>query len=276
MEKYCYLNGKILETKKANVNITDIGILRGFGIFDFLRTYDGAPFLFDEHLERLEKSAKLVNLRLPFSKDKIKKIIFELIEKNKAKNVGIRIVLTGGPTEDGLSWDENKSTFFILMQKSKKDMTLYDKGIKLITVNHQREIPKAKTNNYITRLKFDLARTKAGAVEILYEHNGKILECSTSNIFMIKNNKIITPKDNILYGTCRHSVINIAKGIYEMEEREIGYDEIINADEVFISATNKDVLPVVKIDDKKIGNGKVGENTKKLMVLYSEFVEKNK
>ncbi len=276
MEKYCYLNGKIIETKNAKISINDIGILRGFGCFDFLRTYNGVPFLFNDHLRRFFNSANLMNLKPPISADEIKKIVGKLIIKNKAKNVGIRILLTGGYSFDGFSWNKNKPTFAILMQKLHlPDKKLYRDGIKLITYDYQRELPLAKTNNYATKLKLDSFRQEKKAFEILYLNNGNILEGASCNFFIFKNDVLITPKDDILLGTRRRLIINLAKKFFKVEERTLKLGEINEASEAFVSSTTRDILPVVKIDNINIGNGKVGNNTKKLIELYKNYVKEN-
>jgi len=277
MEKYCYLNGKIVETKKANVSVTDIGILRGFGVFDGLRTYNGKPFLFERHYNRLKNSAKIIGLKFPLSKNETRIIIENLAKKNKVENTSVRIVLTGGNSENGTSFESKKPTFFILLHTLlplSKEM--YKNGVKMITVNHQREFPESKTNNYITKLKSESLRIKQKAHEILFVKNGYALEGATCNFFIFKNNKLITPKDDILFGIRRWLTLKVAKNHFKVEERKVKLSELLSADEAFITSTNRDILPVTIIDSHKIGNGKVGSDTKKLMELYNNYIIKNR
>ena len=274
MEKYCYLNGKIIDIKDAKVSITDIGILRGFGVFDGLRTYDGKPFLFDKHFERFQHSAKMLGLKIPLSKKETENIIIKLAKKNQVSDTSVRIVLTGGESEDGTGFDENKPTFYILLHTLLPiSVKMYEDGISMITVNYQREFSEAKTNNYITKLANNSKRLKQGAHEILYISNGFVLEGATCNIFIIKNNKLITPKDNILYGTRRWLTLKVAKKDFKIEERKVEAKELFSADEAFITSCNRDILPVTKIDGKLIGDGNVGKNTKRLMKLYKQYVD---
>ena len=274
MEKYCYLNGKILDIKDAKVSVTDIGILRGFGVFDGLRTYNGKPFLFDKHFERFQHSAKMLGLKIPLSKKETKNIIIKLAKKNKVSDTSVRIVLTGGESEDGTGFDPNKPTFYILLHTLLPiSVKMYEEGVKLITVDYQRELPEAKTNNYITKLANNSKRLKQDAHEILYISNGLVLEGATCNVFIIKNDKLITPKENILFGTRRWLVLKVAKNNFKIEERKVKTKELFDADEAFITSCNRDILPVTKIDGKLIGDGKVGKNTQRLIKLYKQYVD---
>jgi len=275
MGKYCYLNGKIIETKKANISLDDIGILRGYGVFDYLRTFNGKPFLLKEHLTRFENSAKALGLKVPETESKIEKAIENLMEKNKYGEAGMRLVLTGGKTVNGIEFN-NHPTFFILAEEFiDLPRACFEKGVKLITLDHQRILPKAKTTNYITAVRMQKAKRKKKAFEILYTQNDNILETTTANFFIFKKNRLITPKKDILFGTTRNFVIKLARKDFKIEEREVKKREVWSADEAFLTATNKDILPVVKIDGKVIGNGKVGENTKRLMDRFQKYVKKN-
>lgn len=277
MEKYCYLNGKILNIEKARVSITDIGLLRGFGVFDGLRTYNGKPFLFDKHFDRFCQSAKIVGLKVPVSKDEAKSIIKNLVHKNEAKDTSVRMVLTGGESADGTSFNMEKPTFYVLLHTlTPISMKMYENGVKMVTVNHQRELPRAKSNNYITKLTNESLRIKERAHELLYTKDGIVLEGATCNVFMFKGGKLITPKDDILLGTRRWLTLKVAKGHFKIEERKVKVSELLNADEAFMTSANRDILPVTQINDQKIGNGKVSSNTKKLTKLYKEYIESNK
>ena len=274
--KYCYLNGKIILAAKARIHPTDIGFLRGYGVFEFLRTYNGKLFLYDEHIKRLKNSAKLLNLKIPVGERELKRVINKIILKNGFKNSTIRIILTGGKTEDGMTLG-HPSLLILTGEFKRPSDVLLEKGAKLITLEHKREIPEAKTMSYISAVRLYNARAKKeNAFEIVYIHNGKILECSTSNFFIVKGNTIITPQKDILKGTTRNLVIQLAKKKFKVEEREIKISELKSADEAFITATNKEIIPVAQIDGQKIAGGKVGENTKILMRMFSDYVSKFK
>lgn len=274
MVRYCYLNGRFVAVNKAQVSVFDLGLLRGFAVFDFLRAYNGQLFMIDEHLMRLEKSARQLNLKIPYTKKEIKNIIARLLQKNKLKEAGIRIVITGGKSEDGISYNFHSPTFFILAHTPPSNLSaMYQVGAKLITYEHQREVPQAKTTNYLTLLKLQNLKKKNDAAEILYIAGGCILEGATSNFFIFKGDTLITPKDNILFGTRRKLVLELARSKFDIEERPIKLEEMNEATEAFITSSFRDILPVVKIDNTKISNGKVGQNTKKLMNIFNQYVK---
>lgn len=269
---YCCLNGKIIEAEKAGLPLDDLGIIRGYGLFDSLMLYKGKPFLLKEHYERLKRGAKELGLKVPFSLKEMDSTIRTLSKKNEMKHAAVRTVITGGVNS---SKGFDKQNFFILFEKTPQiSESIYKQGGKLITHNHQRVIPQAKTTNYITYIRMQKEQKKQKAVEILYTSEGKVLECATSNFFIIKGNELITPKDNILIGTTRNLIIKLAKDHYKVIERDVSIKELKSADECFLTASFKKVCPIVQIDSHKIGKGKVGEETKLLMDLYEKELEK--
>jgi branched-subunit amino acid aminotransferase/4-amino-4-deoxychorismate lyase len=144
----------------------------------------------------------------------------------------------------------------------------------VISCEYKRFLPKIKTLNYLEPLRIQSLRDDEGAQEIVYINNGNILECSTSNIFIIKNGVIITAYKDIFLGTTRNLVLKIAeKNNFKIEERVVKVEEFLSADEIFLTATYKKVIPVTKVDNRIIKEGKVGEITRQLMFLLDEFIE---
>lgn len=273
--QYCYLNGKIVPLEKALIRIDDIAIFRGYGVFDFLRTYNGKPFLLQEHLLRLKNSARALSLRVPISDKEVEEIVFKLLKKNKMQDAQVRIILTGGQTINGMGYDATKPTFAILIEPLALPPTeCYIKGGKLMTNTHMRHFPTSKTISYLNTIALNAEKKKQGAIEVLYLFHDYVLECSVSNFFLVKGNKVITPKENVLLGMTRNLLVDLLAKDFTIEERDIHVSELKDADEVFITATNKEVLPIVQIDDMKIGNGKIGEKTKKIMQLFADYTEK--
>jgi branched-chain amino acid aminotransferase len=276
MAKYCYLNGKIIPEEKASISIKDLGLLRGYGVFDFLRTYNGRPFFLREHLNRLWNSAKLVGLKVPISKPEISRVISKLLKINKLNEASIKIIVTGGNSKDGLTYDKKSSTIIVITKEiSPHQSQIYKKGIKLITHNFQRNNAGAKTTDYITMLKLQDKKKKLKAFEILYTNNGLILEGATSNIFIFKKNTLITPKNSVLAGITKRVMMKLAAKNFKVEERNIKVSEIKKATGAFITSTTREILPVVKIDNAKIGDGRVDENTHWLMEAFKKYTEKN-
>jgi branched-chain amino acid aminotransferase len=255
----------------AYINVNDIGLLRGFAVFDYLKTYFGKPFRLDDHLERLQNSAKFIGLRIPKSMDEIKKICYELLEKNNFPESNIRIVVTGGIGAD--SKTKGEPVLIITCEpRIKLDEKFYTEGIKIKTVEGKREISFSKTCNYISAIEYIDEYKKEGFNEFLYVKDGKIYECTSSNIFIFRNGKLITPSEEVLYGITRKVIFEVAKPIFDIEEREVMLEEVLGADEVFISSTEREIMPVIGIDDKTIGNGEVGRNTKKIIGAFKKYV----
>ncbi len=272
MKRYVYLNGKYVVESKAKIDIDDIGLLRGYGVFDNLRTFNGKPFLLDKHLSSLSSSAKQIGLYLPYSKPKISRIINKLLKVNRNQESVIKIVVTGGASKDGVS-QSRIPTFFITAKPLKFKRDLVKKGVKLITFEHQRSLPQIKTFNYLNIISMHNKLKKENAYTVLYINKGVVREGAKSNIFMVHKDKIYTPKENILKGITRDLIIKLArKNKYQLVEGEIKLQQLLNSNEVFITGTTYGIIPVVQIDNEKINKGRVGPVTLKLISIYSNYV----
>lgn len=256
---------------KAQVPVNDLAILRGYAVFDFLKTVNGKPFLWREHWARFLNSARLLGLKVPVGEKAALSIVRDLLKKNKCADASFRLLLTGG-----------KSDFFILAEELHHfPPRAFTHGVKLMSHEFLRVVPGAKSTSYIEMIRLERAKKKAGATEILFTDHGRVLECSTSNFFIVKKgpstklgaSKLITAKADVLGGTVRGKVIELARAAgIPVEERELKVKELATADEAFLTATNKNVMPVVQIDTQKIGAGKIGPITRELMRRYAEFV----
>lgn len=277
---FCYINGEIKDKNNVSVSVNDIGFLRGFGLYEAMTCFDGKVFMIDNHLDRFENGAKFLDLKIPESRENIKSIINELLRKNNesdgfSNRYNIKFILTGGSAIGGINYDYEKPTFCIITEKfNGLPKEYFDNGVSIITEEYQREFPEIKTTNYIKAVMLQKKIKEKGAFEVLYFNNDKILECSTSNIFIVKGGILITPKNNILKGITRKAVLNIAKeNNIKIEERDVLLNEIFESDEVFITASFKEILPVISVDDKKVSNGQVGEQTLKLINLLNSKIE---
>ncbi len=273
MGEYFFLNGRIVPAGEAMLNLTDLALLRGYGVFDFCRTHLKKPFLLDQYLKRFYHSALHLGLEVPYEMKRIKEVIYTLLDKNDIFEAGIRMVLTGGYTENGFT--PGKPNFFILVEKINfPAKEYYVKGIKLYLYEHQRELSHIKSINYLSSIALRNKIDAAGAFDVLFHKGGNILEVSRSNFFIVKEGVLITPSDNILMGITRASVIDLALPHLRVEERDISMDELWQADEAFMTGTTKKVLPVVQTGDHMIGAGSPGPLTRKLMDWYTDFEEK--
>jgi len=258
------------------VSVLDIGLLRGYGIYEGIAAFRGKPFRFADHWNRFVSGAHILNLNIPITEEKAEKVIGEIIEKSGyGERANVRFILTGGKTLGGIEYDFDNPTFYIVAEKWEPlSSDLYEKGAKLITYRHLRELPEYKTINYIRAVNLQNFRKEEKALEILYVYDGEVLECATSNIFIVKNKILITPVENVLKGITRKVVLELAEqNNIKIEERPVREEELKTADEVFITSSFKDIVPIVKIDDFMIGSGEVGDMTKNLMSKFAEIIK---
>ncbi len=267
-----YVNGSFVKKENAFIHVNDIGLLRGYAVFDYLKTYHGKPFRLEDHLHRLQNSARYIGLKIPKTNKEISDICYRLLETNGFKESNIRIVVTGGVGIDSKTKGE-PALIITCEPRIVLDKMFYTDGIKIKTVKGKREITFSKTCNYISAIDYISLYKNEGFNEVLYVLDGRILECTSSNIFLIKGNKLITPSLEILYGITRKVILEINKPLFDIVERDIMLEEAFNADEVFISSTEREIMPVVGIDDKTIGDGKVGAKTKLIHNEFKKYVD---
>lgn len=276
MKTRCYWNGKITMLDRIKIDPYDIGLLRGYGVFDVMCTQNGKPFLLEEHWKRLQNSAGKLNLLIPVSGKKYAEIVKKLLILNKFPKANIRTVLTGGISSNAFRYEPGRETFFILIENfhSLPDKA-YSDGVGVVTLEYQRNLPEAKITNYMKAIEHQGMKDKKSALEIVFIKDGKALEASTSNIFIVNGRKVITPKQGILIGITRNLTLRLAKKSgFKTEERDVSEKEFRGANEIFLTATNKDIVPVVKVDGKKVGDGRPGAVTRDLMGIFEGFSER--
>ena len=273
---YLNINGEVLHRDKALIPVYDLGLLRGLGIFDFFRVTDGVPVFVENHIERMQQSMAMMNLKTPYTAADWIERINELIRKNGVESAGFRIVVTGGYSEDGFTLPAEGNVYMMMHYLPENDPAQYEHGISLLTSDYQRDKPRAKTTMYMQALYMQPVLKQAGAYEVLYHSDGLVRECSRCNIFFIDEDGVIhTPEQEMLKGITRKKVLEIAaeKGI-AIRERALAMSELPGMAGAFLTATTKGVLPVAKIDDHIIGDGQVHELAKLLQQLYTEKSER--
>jgi len=262
-----FFNGHYYNQEEKTLTPYDLGMLRGYGIFDFIKVVEGVPVFREDHLQRFFKSAQAMALEVPYTEAEIFSFISKLIEKNSVAYSGVRLVLTGGFSESG--FESTQPNIFILQHVLKEnDPSLYTKGVKLITADYVRDVPEIKTLNYSYVLKYQKQIHKADAFDLLFVKDDMISESSRSNFFIIKNNTLITSSSNVLLGITRKKILGLAKGVMDVEVRPIRHKEVIDADGAFLCGTTKPLVPVVQLDDIKINKGKILPQIDKLRALY--------
>lgn len=263
------INGKLVKEKDAKISVLDHGLLFGDGVFETLRTYHGKLFKFSEHYQRLKSSAKQIMLPLPVSQVRLREEISKTIRANNLKEARVRVTITRGIGPSGLSIACKKPTVIIIAQELRQ--VSFEKGAKLITYPLERNIPQVKSLSYLPSvMAYAYAKKKNCLEAILIDKNNYAREGSYSNLFIVKNNKVMTPKNRILKGITRSRVIELAKKAkIPMTERDITRAQLIDADEIFITFTTAGIVPVITIDNhhKQIGNV-----TKRLVQLYKKPV----
>lgn len=266
----CFINGKVFSESEACLRADDLGLQRGYAVFDFARTCNGKLFHINDHLERLRTSASALRLPLKYTDEEIIEIARELIQRSNLRRPAVRFILTGGYTQQGVEFEE--PNFIVTAEEQQAyPAEVYAKGGKLITYEYQRELPRVKTTNYLNAIRLEPLRLQKKAFDILYFSNNEVSECPRSNFSMFKGERLITPKDNVLLGITRKIILRLAEDKFIVEERPISMTELKTADEAFVTSTSKRVIPIVQINDFLIGNGVVSHRTRTIMKLFEEY-----
>lgn len=256
-----YVNNIFIEEEKATLQIGDLAIQRGYAAFDYFRIKNNYPLFLDDYLDRFFRSAFLMNLHPKQTRAEVREIIHELIGTNNNAESGMRMILTGGFSPD--SFQPAVPNLIILQQNLKLPTDeLFSSGIKVMTHEYQRDLPHLKSINYFMGIWLLQKLKEHSAADVLYHKDGIVSELPRANVMMVtKDEKIVTPRNNILPGITRMKLMELAVKKYKVEERDISISELINATEVFLTSTTKRILPIQQIDDTIIGIGKAGPIT---------------
>ena len=277
-----FISGKLYEEEDASISVFDHGLLYGDGVFEGIRIYNKRIFLLNEHIDRLFDSAKAIALDIPVSKEELCNNVIETCKANDIEDGYIRLVITRGKGTLGLNpYLCSKPEIIIITAKIQLyPEELYRDGLKIVTVgtvrNHPEAInPKIKSLNYLNNVLAKIEAINSGCLEcIMLNHKGEVCEASGDNIFLVSNNIIKTPSVNsgALVGLTRNKVIDISRNNeFKVSEESISRYDLYTADEVFLTGTAAEIISVVEIDKRKIGNGKPGKITKKLSELYTDY-----
>ena len=268
-----YVDGNFVPADQAVVSVNDLALLRGYGVFDFLRTYNGVPFHIDAHIERLIRSADQIGLKIPWAIEKIKDIVLQTLKKNKHDESSIRLLVTGGDSPDGIFPVGNSKLIIMVSALKTMPKEWYQEGVKITTTRIMRIFPETKSINYIGGIHALKDAKNKGAVESLYiSPDDHVLECTTSNFFGVKNNLLITPETGILPGITRKIIVDVSSSVIDIKVRQMPFEELSQLDEAFITSSSREVLPVIQIDEMKIGDGRPGRITRQIIALFSKLV----
>lgn len=280
-----FLNGEFVDEEEAKVSVFDHGVLYGDGVFEGIRAYNGRVFRLQQHIDRLYESAKSVLLDIGMTKEEMTEALMETLRRNKLSDAYIRLVVTRGKGDLGLDPRNCKkpSIFIIAAQIQLYPEELYEKGLEVVTVPTRRNIvegvnPRIKSLNYLNNVMAKIEANLAGVSEaILLNSEGYVTECTGDNIFIVKNGEVITspPFLGILEGVTRNAILEIAEKLgYRTSEKVFTRHDIYVSDECFLSGTAAEVVPVVKVDGRVIGeDGKPGEISKALVKEFRKLAQ---
>ncbi len=278
-----YIDGKYYPKEEAKISVFDHGLLYGDGLFEGIRAYNGRVFALDEHVDRLYDGAKAILLEIPVTKAEMKGIILETCRRNSLRDAYIRVVVTRGFGDLGLDPRKcEKASIICIADKIKLyPEEMYRDGLTVITVATRRNIvegvnPRIKSLNYLNNILGKIEANLAGVGEaIMLNNDGFVAECTGDNIFVIKDGVVLTPPSYLgaLHGITRATTMKlIAEQGHTVREQPFTRFEVYTADEVFLTGTAAEVIPVVKVDGRVIADGRPGQITKEVIELYRAYV----
>ena len=287
---WIHFNGRLIPEREALISVYDRGFLYGDGVFETLRAYDAKVFRSREHVSRLFRSAQAISLSISSSPDEILKILSQTLEANRLRNAYLRITVSRGPGEIGLEPGDSSSPTIVIMAKefSGHPEKLYREGVGIAVVKARKTPassldPKIKSLNYLTPILAKIEARASGMYEgILLNQEGYLCEGTVSNLFLVMKGLLLTPAPScgILEGITRQAVIELAnKAGIIVKEGKYRPDEILRADECFLTNTTMELMPAVRITgvpatqvSQPIGEGRVGPLTRFLHQAYQEEV----
>ena len=285
MPQSIYISGQFFDKENAKISVYDHGLLYGDGVFEGLRCYGGKVFRLGEHLDRLWDSAKAIRLEIPLSREKMEAAVYETLKRSEITDGYVRLIVTRGIGTLGL--DPNKCprpeviVIADLIQLYPREF--YDKGLEIVTTSTIRISPAAlspriKSLNYLNNILAKIEGMQAGCVEaLMLNGKGEVAECTADNIFLVRRGELFTPPldAGILEGVTRNAIIELAdeQGMKVHQVPLTRYDVYV-ADEMFITGSAAEVVPVVKVDSRTIGDGKPGPVTKQMTELFHALTRK--
>ena len=278
------VNGRISDEQEAVISVFDHGFLYGEGIYETLRTYNGRLFLFDRHMRRLRNSARLIELAIPFTDNELARQISETIAATKLdeKEAYVRVLVTRGVGELTYELKATPKASWVIIVKPLVEPAaeVYKRGCNIVLVdvvrNHPGSVnPMIKCNNLMNQALAAQQAFKRGAFDgVMRNYRGELTECATSNLFIVKNGIVLTPpvECGLLPGITREFIFETGRDVgIEVGEQVLRDDDLLNADEAFLTSTTREVVPIVAVDERAIGGGKPGPVTVKLLKTFRDL-----
>jgi D-alanine transaminase/branched-chain amino acid aminotransferase len=267
-----YVNDTFVPASQAFLQVSDLAIQRGYGIFDFFKTHGHKPVFLEDHLDRFYHSAAEMRLEPGKDREALKAVIGELLQRNNMPDAGVKITLTGGYSADGYSIG---SPNLIITQQPLQlpGPAAFQRGLRLISYAHRRQMPQVKSLDYLMAIWLQPEIKGKGADDVLYYYDGLVSECPRANFFIVTPDDTVVTATQPLKGVIRMKTLEIGRRQFKVEERDLRIEEAHAAKEAFITSTTKHILPVLEIDGHTIGNGQPGEITTILSKELDAFVD---
>lgn len=281
-----FLDGRWVSREEATVSVFDHGLLYGDGVFEGIRAYDGVVFRLKEHIDRLYQSAKAILLDIPYTQEEMHDLVLELLRKNNFSSAYIRLVVTRGVGDLGLDPFKcpRASVIIIAQELALFPADLYEKGIQVVTVSTRRNrsdvlAPAIKSLNYLNNIMAKIEARRAGAQEaLMLNTEGYVAEGTGENVFLVHGRTLLTPPAYLgaLKGITRQAVIELATelGIL-VQEQPFTLHDVYTADEMFFTGTAAEIVPVVMVDGRTIGDGMPGSVTRDLIQAFHRMVRQD-
>lgn len=285
MSLQVWIDGQFFAKEDAKISVWDHGLLYGDGIFEGIRAYNGRVFRLDEHLERLYLSAKSLWIDIPLSRKEMKEAVLECLRRNELTDAYIRLCVTRGVGDLGLDPRKcRKATIIIITDKIALYPTeAYESGLRLIIAATRKNSvdalsPRIKSMNYLNNILAKIEAIHAGAAEaVMLDRNGFLTECTSENLFVVKNQVVYTPTAvvGILEGITRSVVMELAQARgYQVQMAFMTAHDLMTADEAFVTGTGAEILPVVEVSGRHIGDGRPGPVTQELLAAFRELTQR--
>ena len=282
-----YINGKLFDKNDAKVSVYDHGFLYGDGVFEGIRVYGGKVFRLAEHIARLYESARHVWLEIPLSREQMTEAVLSTVRANNKQDGYVRLIVSRG--DGGLGLDPRKckeaQVIIIVDDISLYPPELYETGMEVITAatirNHPNAVnPRIKSLNYLNNILAKMEAIRGGCLEaIMLNHKGEVAECTGDNLFVVKRGRLTTPPTDagILEGITRNLVLELARaaGVPTFEAPLTRHD-VYTADELFLTGTAAELIPVVECDGRVIGDGRPGPITRELLQRFHALVREGR
>ncbi|MBI2453074.1 aminotransferase class IV [Candidatus Peregrinibacteria bacterium] len=285
---FVFLNGQFVSADKAKISVFDHGFLYGDAVYETLRTYSGYVWQVEKHVRRLFMSARCISMKLPWKKSQVVDWIQMAVSKNRDvlgdstqqglkkffQEFRIRVTVSRGVNHFDFGKPEKPTIFIIIELLKPESKSVYEQGVKVITYHVSRIFPEVKTTNMVPTIlaRQEMARKKAYEA-LLVDRKGYVTEGTVTNVFIVKNDVLLTSREDILFGTTRDVILKIAHRFMKVKFCEIPLRELYRANECFICNAPRGIIPVTFVDSRKIFHGKVGVYTRSIMEKYEKMIQ---